>query len=66
MTEQPQPVELDEVQPGDRADHWSGDLDPRSVTRVDHEKKKVWLQFPGSEMGPFDRDNYTYKRPPTA
>ena len=40
------------------ADHVSGQLDPRKVTRDDGDT--VWLDILGSESGPFPANNYTY------
>lgn len=53
-------IDVTEPQPGDWADHVSGDLDPREVARV--EGDSVWLLIFGNEIGPFPRDNYTYIR----
>lgn len=57
------PVSRDEVQPGDRADYWDGTQPLRTVTRVDHAERKVWLADDvGNEFGPYDRDMYVYSR----
>lgn len=41
---------------GDWADHKSGQLDPREVTRV--EADGIYLDLGGSEIGPFPAENY--------
>lgn len=47
--------------PGDRADHKSGELDPREVARVDGDR--IWLYLLTDEpSGPFDAVNYTFTR----
>jgi hypothetical protein len=58
MTSAYRPV--DTPQPNDWADHISGDLDPRRVTKV--EDRLIWLDIMGREHGPFDADNYTFQR----
>lgn len=44
---------------GDWADHVSGELDPREVTRVRGDQ--IWLRI-GGESGPYPAANYTFKR----
>lgn len=42
------------------ADHASGTLDPRQVTRDDGDT--IWLDILGKESGPYPADNYTYTK----
>lgn len=49
-----------EARPHDWADHRSGRLDPRRVTRVSG--KSVWIDIFGVESGPYPLTNYTYYR----
>lgn len=47
-------------QPDDWADHVSGDLDPRQVSRV--EGTQVWIMIGNTEVGPLPIENYSYTR----
>lgn len=58
MTTTPAPV----PQPGDLADHRSGELDPRRVTRVTEDGTGVYLDILCSESGPFPVENYEFAR----
>lgn len=49
-----------DAQPGDWADHKSGQLDPRQVTRIN--SRSVYLDAYGAEIGPCPASNYTYWR----
>lgn len=58
-----QPIRWENVpapEPGDRALHYSGELDARTVVRV--EGVDVWLQGIVGEIGPVPVWNYTYRR----
>lgn len=55
-------VDVDDPKPGDIATHKNGELDPRSVTKV--EGDSIWLFILiNPPYGPLPKDNYTYKRP---
>lgn len=47
---------------GDWADHKSGDLDPRQVTRVSADGGLVWLYMLTAEAGPFPAANYNFEK----
>lgn len=49
---------------GDWADHKSGGLDPRRVTRV--EGDRIWIDILGSERGPYRAADYDNTRDYTA
>lgn len=55
-------VEPEDVQPGDWATHKFQELDPRKVARVDVEKRQVWIVLLEGTYGPYDLDNYSYRR----
>lgn len=53
-------VQPADVRPGDIADHVSGSLDPREVSRVD--AHNIWLRLDGGDFGPCPKLNYTFIR----
>lgn len=48
--------------PGDWALHYSGDLDPREVVKVDPIEDRVWLYILTGPAGPYPATNYEYSR----
>lgn len=56
-------IVLEQVQPGDIAEHQYQDLDGREVAKISPKTNEVWLFLvTSSPAGPFPADNYTYGR----
>lgn len=55
-------VDLPDVQPGDFALHISGELDPRPVAAVDHDRDMIQLNILGSVTPWLPMEAYTYAR----
>lgn len=55
-------IERHEVADGDLAEHIHRDLDGRIVTSVSADKRWIWLDILGTEHGPFDAEDYSFRR----
>lgn len=53
---------VNDPRPDDVADHVSGNLDPRRVSRVKDGQVWLWLWLGSGEIGPFPAENYTFTR----
>lgn len=47
---------------GDLATHVSGTLDSRIVTKLSNASEQIYLKAGTGEIGPFDMEDYTYRR----